>query len=104
MAHQSTSIPIGTPRNEPISWPDPEETMSRALSDRTAATASQSSFSDDEQSLRTMQEKISDAATSLVHSVRRFADERPLYFVGIVASAALAAGVALRIWRSNRHA
>jgi hypothetical protein len=104
MAHQSTSIPIRTPRNEPISWPNAEETMPRALPDRTASTASQSSFSADEQSLRAIQGKISDAATSLAHSVRRFADERPLYFVGIVASAALVAGVALRIWRSNSHA
>lgn len=104
MAHQSTSIPIRNPRSEPISWPDPEETMPRALPDRTSATASESSLSAGEQSFRATQRKISDAATSLAHSVRRFADDRPLHFVGVVAGVALIAGVALRIWRSNSHA
>jgi ElaB/YqjD/DUF883 family membrane-anchored ribosome-binding protein len=54
-----------------------------------------------ERSLQATQRKISDAATSLAHSVRRFADERPLHFVGVIAGVGLVAGVALRIWRSK---
>ena|SRR5438270_9212830 len=99
MAHQTTSIPTSNPRNQPISWPK-EENMPRVL------PASQdrlfrSSLSAAERSLQATQRKISDAATSLAHSVRRFADERPLHFVGVIAGVGLVAGVALRIWRSK---
>ena len=31
MAHQTTSIPTSNPRNQPISWPNPEENMPRVL-------------------------------------------------------------------------
>jgi ElaB/YqjD/DUF883 family membrane-anchored ribosome-binding protein len=81
--------------------------MPRALPAKTSVTANdiyRSSLSAAEQSLRATQRKVSDAATTVVHSVRRFADERPLHFVGVVAGAALVAGVALRIWRSKQHA
>ena len=81
--------------------------MPRALPTQTSVTANdiyRSSLSAAEQSLRATQRKVSDAATTVVRSVRRFADERPLHFVGVVAGAALVAGVALRIWRSKQHA
>jgi hypothetical protein len=107
MAHQSTTVPISNPKNEPISWPNPEENMPRALPPRTTATANdtfRSSLSAAEQSLRATQRKVSDAATTVAHSVRRFADERPLHFVGVVAGVALVGGVALRIWRSKQYA
>jgi ElaB/YqjD/DUF883 family membrane-anchored ribosome-binding protein len=57
-----------------------------------------------ERSFRTAQRKVSSGAASLMRSVRRFANERPLQFVGIVAGMSFVAGVALRIWRSNRYA
>jgi hypothetical protein len=107
MAHQSTTIPISNPRSEPISWPNPEENMPRALPARTSVTANdiyRSSLSAAEQSFRATQRKISGAATTVTHSVRRFADERPLHFVGLVAGVALVAGVVLRIWRSKQYA
>ena len=81
--------------------------MPRALPAQTSVTANdiyRSSLSAAERSFRTAQRKISGAASSLVESVRRFADERPLQFVGVVAGVALVTGVALRIWRSNRYA
>jgi hypothetical protein len=81
--------------------------MPRALPARTSATVDdicRSSLSAVEHSFRATQRRISGAATSLTRSVRRFSDERPLHFVGAVAGVALIAGVALRIWRSKRHA
>jgi ElaB/YqjD/DUF883 family membrane-anchored ribosome-binding protein len=81
--------------------------MPRALPARTSTTASdiyRSSLSAAEQSLRATQRKISGAATTVNHSARRFADERPLHFVGVVAGSAVVAGVALRIWRSKQYA
>ncbi len=81
--------------------------MPRALPARTSATANdiyRSSLSAAEHSFRVTQHKISRAASSLNRSVRRFADDRPLHFVGVVAGVALVAGAALRIWRSKRYA
>ena len=79
--------------------------MPRALPVRTAASdIDQSSLSAAERSLRATRRKLSDATTSLNRSVRRFKDERPLHFVGVVAGMAFVAGVGLRIWRSKRNA
>jgi hypothetical protein len=100
MAHQTTSIRTSNPKNQPISWPDPEENMARVLP-ASEDRIFRSSLSAAERSLQATQRKISDAATSLAHSVRRFADERPLHFVGVIAGVGLVAGVALRIWRSK---
>jgi hypothetical protein len=107
MANQSTTIPIRNARNEPISWPKPEEIMPGALPARSPATATdiyQSSLAAAASSFRATRRKASGAAASLTRMVRRFADERPLHFVGVFAGIALVAGVALRIWRSKRHA
>ena len=108
MAHQSATIPIKNPRTEPISWPNPEENMPQAISPaETSTTANdiyQSCLSAAERSLRVTQRGISNAATSFSRSARRFADDRPLQFVGVVAGVAFITGVALRIWRSNSHA
>ena len=107
MAHQSTTIPIRNTRNEPISWPNPEETMPRALPASTSTTATdvyRSSLSAAQRTFRATQRKVSSAGTSLARSVRRFSDERPLQFVGVVAGVALVAGAGLRIWRSQRDA
>lgn len=60
----------------------------------------QSSLAAAESSFHAAQRK----ASSLTRRVRRFADERPLHFVGMIAGVALVAGVALRIWRSKPHA
>jgi ElaB/YqjD/DUF883 family membrane-anchored ribosome-binding protein len=79
--------------------------MPRTVPARTSATANdvyRSSLSAAEQSFRATQRKISGAASSVGESVQRFADDRPLHFVGVVAGVALVTGVALRIWRSNR--
>jgi ElaB/YqjD/DUF883 family membrane-anchored ribosome-binding protein len=81
--------------------------MAAILSARTSTTPGdiyRSSLSAAERSFRATQRKISSAANSLAHSVRRFADERPLHLVGVVAAVALLSGVGLRIWRSNEDA
>jgi ElaB/YqjD/DUF883 family membrane-anchored ribosome-binding protein len=81
--------------------------MPRALPPHRSATANdiyRSSLSAADRSFRATQRKISGAATSVTRSVRRFADQRPLHFVGVVAGLALVTGVALRIWRSKRYA
>lgn len=107
MARQSSAIPVRNPRSQPISWPNSEENTPRALPARTTATANdiyRSSLSAAERSLRATRRKVSDAANLLMRSVRSFADERPLHFVGVVAGIAFVTGVALRIWRSKRHA
>jgi ElaB/YqjD/DUF883 family membrane-anchored ribosome-binding protein len=81
--------------------------MPRALPARTSATANdvyRSSLAAAETSMRAAHRKVTEAATSLTRKARHFADERPLHFVGLVAGVAFAAGVALRIWRSKRHA
>lgn len=105
MAHQSTALPIGNPRNQAISAPNSEENARRIVPVRVSDPSNNRSFSSAiEHSFGASQRKISGAATSLVCSVRHFVDERPLHFVGIVAGVALAAGVALRIGRSKRHA
>jgi ElaB/YqjD/DUF883 family membrane-anchored ribosome-binding protein len=78
--------------------------MLRALPARTSTTANdiyRSSLSAVEHSFRATQRRISGAANSLQRSVGRFADERPLHFVGVVAGVALLAGVGLRIWRAK---
>ncbi len=101
MAHQSSTIPIRNTR------PNSEETMPRVLPAPKPATTKdiyQSSFAAAESSFRAAQRKASSAAASLTRTVRRFADERPLHFVGVVAGIALVAGAALRIWRTKRHA
>jgi ElaB/YqjD/DUF883 family membrane-anchored ribosome-binding protein len=81
--------------------------MARILPARTSTTADdvyRSSLSAVERSFRATQRRLSSAANSLALSVRRFADERPLHFVGVVAAVALITGVGLRIWRSNEDA
>ena len=57
-----------------------------------------------QRSLRDVQQKLTRTATSVVDTVRTFANERPLHLIAIVAGASLMAGVALRIWRSKRYA
>jgi hypothetical protein len=107
MAHQSTTIPIRNTRNQPISWPSPEQAMPRTLPPRTPATANdiyRSSLAAAENSFHAALSKVSGAANSLTGTVRRFADERPLHFVEVVAGVAFVTGVALRIWRSKRYA
>jgi hypothetical protein len=95
------TVPIRDQRSEPISWPSPQEPVSRPLP---TEELYQSSIEAAQNSLHTAQQRVFRAATSLIRSVRRFADERPLHFVGIIAGASLLAGVALRIWRSKRYA
>jgi ElaB/YqjD/DUF883 family membrane-anchored ribosome-binding protein len=81
--------------------------MAHILPARTSTTAEdiyRSSLSAAERSLRATQRRLSSAANSLAHSFRRFADERPLHLVGVVAGVALLTGAGLRIWRSNKDA
>jgi ElaB/YqjD/DUF883 family membrane-anchored ribosome-binding protein len=78
--------------------------MPRALPARKPASVKdiyESSLAAAERSFRAARRKTCDAATSLNGSIHRFADERPLQFVGIVAGIALLSGVALRVWRSQ---
>jgi hypothetical protein len=103
MAQRRRTVPIRNQRSEPISWPSPEEPVSRPLPTKTEKELYQSSMEAAQNSFHTAQQMFR-AATSLIRSVRRFADERPLHFVGIIAGASLLAGVALRIWRSKRYA
>jgi hypothetical protein len=104
MAQQNPVVPIRNQRSEPISWPNPEEPVSGPLPTESAKEILDSSVDAAQRSLRRAQQQASRAATSLIDSVRRFVDDRPLHFLGIVAGVSLAAGVALRIWRSKRYA
>jgi len=107
MAHQSTTVPIRNTRSQPISWPNPERATPRTLPPRTPAIANdiyRSSLAAAKDSLHAARRKVSGAANSLTRTVRRFADERPLDFVKVVAGVAFVTGVALRIWRSKRYA
>jgi len=54
-----------------------------------------------EDSIRAVQRNVTHSTRSLLESIGRFADERPLHFVAAVAGVAFAAGVAFRIWRSR---
>ena len=104
MAHQSPIVPIRKQRSEPVSWPSSQETASQAPPAKEAKDLSSTSMVAAERSLRDLQQKLSRTATSLVDTVRTFANERPLHLIGIVAGASFVAGVALRIWRSKRYA
>jgi ElaB/YqjD/DUF883 family membrane-anchored ribosome-binding protein len=57
-----------------------------------------------ERALDRARRQVSDASSSAAQSLRTFANERPLHFVGIVAGISLLTGVALRIWRSKHYA
>jgi len=57
-----------------------------------------------ERTLDKARRQVSRVSTSAASSVRSFANERPLHFVGIVAGISLLTGVALRVWRSKRYA
>lgn len=56
-----------------------------------------------QRSLSRAERQVSDRGRSLIRTIRRFADEQPLRFAGVVAGVAFAVGVVLRIWRSSRY-
>jgi ElaB/YqjD/DUF883 family membrane-anchored ribosome-binding protein len=78
-----------------VSWPGSEEP---SLASRTQQLY-QEGVSAAESVVKRVQGDVSEATTSLITSLRRFANERPLRLIAIVAGAGFAAGVALRIWR-----
>lgn len=78
--------------------------MPRSLRTENAEKSYESSFDSAQHLLLTAQQKVSRTAIMLVRSIRGFANERPLQFVGVVAGVSLVAGIALRIWRSKRYA
>lgn len=48
-------------------------------------------------------QEISHALDNSFARVRKFAEDRPLHLLAIIAGTAFAAGMALRIWRSSRY-
>lgn len=54
-----------------------------------------------EGSIRAVRRNVTHSTRSLLESIGRFADERPLHLVVTIAGIAFVAGVALRIWRSR---
>ncbi len=103
MAHRSPVVAIGKQTSEPISWPS-EEKVSAAVPAEKAKEAYRKSVAVAEHAFNDVQNKLSRSTASLAKSFRNLATERPLHLVGIVAGVSLVAGVALRIWRSKRHA
>ena len=103
MAHQSRIVPARKQSTEPVAWPS-EEKVRLAPPAEKAREAYRASVAAAERTLDDVQQKLSRTATSLVDAVRTFAKERPLHLIGIVAGASFVAGVALRIWRSERYA
>ena len=103
MAQRNTAIPLSSQENEMLTWPGREEAVSPSKPAEKIKEAYQSAYVVAEHSLRVTQRKLSDTTGSIIRSVRRFADERPLRLVAIVAGVAFATGVALRIWRSSSY-
>jgi len=109
MAHQSPIVPNRKQRTDPVAWPRSPNTASQTLPAEEAGAAEAKELYRHsrvavERSLRDAQQKLSRTATSVVDTVRTFANERPLHLIAIVAGASFVAGVALRIWRSKRYA
>jgi hypothetical protein len=103
MAHQSRIVPARKQSTEPVAWPS-EEKVRLAPPAEKATEVYRTSVAAAERSLRDVRQGLSRTATSLIDTVRTFANERPLHLIGIVAGASVVAGVALRIWRSKRYA
>lgn len=106
MAERSPIMPAQNQRSEVIPWPSepgPEaETHSMGqVHMEQVQEMSRSGVSVVTDSVRNAQRNLRDLTESMMRRLRRFADERPLYVVGMFAGAAFAAGVALRIWRSR---
>ena len=107
MASQGNAVPIRNAKNEPISWPNADKVtppMSPVESTESTNDIYRDTLAAGERALGRAKEEVSQAAASTVRSIRNFANERPLHFVGIIAGISLLTGVALRIWRSKRYA
>jgi hypothetical protein len=104
MAHQSPIVPTRKQKTEPVPWPSSQETPSQAVPAEEAEELYRNSRVAVEPSLGDVQQKLTRTATSVVETVRTFANERPLHLIAIVAGASFVGGVALRIWRSKRYA
>jgi hypothetical protein len=107
MASQGSAVPIRNAKNEPISWPNTDKVTPLMLPVESTESANEiyrDTLASAERVLGKAKDEVSQAAASAARSVRRFANERPLHFVGIIAGISLLAGVALRIWRSKRYA
>jgi hypothetical protein len=85
------------PSSEPESAPQEQSTESTRETYETSRVAL-------ERSLRKARWQVAKASTAVLNRIRTFATERPLHFVAMIAGASFLAGVALRLWRSNRHA
>ena len=86
-----------THEGEVVKVPETKDTVEKAKEKmRSGVDAAQRSLSRAER-------QVSDTGRSLLRTIRRFADEQPLRFAGVVAGAAFAVGVVLRIWRSSRY-
>jgi len=104
MAYQRPIVPIRKQqRSEPVAWPS-QDKVSLAAPTEKATEAYRASVAGAERAFRDARQKLSRTATSLIDTVRTFANERPLHLIGMVAGASFVAGVALRIWRSKRYA
>ena len=115
MAQPNPVVPVANKQNEVVSWPSAEARTSRVHEIESVngpehedpiakvREAVGSGVDAAEKSMHRVQSQVSVAGKSLVHRIRRFADERPLQFLGIVAGLGFLAGAGLRIWRSNRY-
>lgn len=121
MAERNPVMPVNNPEPTVVPWPGPGEapptsTASSATNEviqaagekvqtagEKAKEAWRSGVTAAEDSLHRARRSVAQSANSAMNAVRRFADERPLRFVGIVAGVAFLAGVALRLWRSSHY-
>lgn len=107
MAQRSSVIPVRTQKGtgEVHTWPSAEpEGIPQEQARDSARGIYETSRVAFKRALRNAQRQLGRASSLLITRVRNFATERPLHFVAMVAGASFLAGVALRVWRSNRHA
>lgn len=128
MAERNPVMPVNNPEPNVVSWPGSAAESARANTPGTTSElahaagekvqaasekvkaasekvkeAWQTGVTAAQDSLHRTRRELSSRGNSFLYAIRRFADERPLHFVGIVASAAFVAGVVLRVWRSSRY-
>lgn len=109
MAQPNPIVPATKDRDPVVSWPGKNEETFHVQEHGSNSTVRQaeevltSGVSAANDALEAAKEKFIDAKKDLTAKLRKMADERPLYFVAVVAGLAFATGVILRVWRSRQY-
>lgn len=112
MAQRSTGMPVTSEDVERLSAADQVGVSPQVLGEPIEDTkdpiqktkqAMESGLAQAKDSLRAAQSKVSDSTEDAMRRFRTFAEEHPFHLLAIIAGAAFAVGVGLRIWRSSRY-